>query len=136
MKHLKTYNESKLYINEIILDIKDILLEIEDIGYKSNVMAIERRSKILIEISRPDRRIDAGIQIIDNPSFRYSEVSEVVLRISDYCSQFELSKFYIEYLTEYRHERIRGKTWVDTSLTNIARYPDIEIFGLNIIISK
>lgn len=79
MKYLKLYNESKMGLsNEVKLECGDILLELRDLGFKTYVeISGTSKKRIYIEISSPEK-------------FKFSDIEEVVLRLSDYLGSKEL----------------------------------------------
>jgi len=84
MKHLKRFNESKVFDQSVVDECKDILLELEDKGFKTNI-------HFWISASHLNKH-SSYIQFFFNrkEEFDYSDIEDVVERLKSFLSEYEL----------------------------------------------
>jgi hypothetical protein len=84
MKHLKRFNESKVFDQSVIDECKDILLELEDIGIKTNINSSG--------IQYITKGLKSWIQFYFSrkEEFDYSDIEDVVERLKSFLSEYEL----------------------------------------------
>jgi len=88
MKHLKRFNESKVFDQSVIDECKDILLELEDAGIKTNIYSYFNNQQY-------DRIVNLKKNWIQfffsrKEEFDYSDIEDVVERLKSYLSEYEL----------------------------------------------
>lgn len=77
MRHLKSFNESKILDKSVVDECKDILLELEDKG-------IEK------QVNRPDNNTWLSFTFSKKEEFDYSDIEDVVERLKSYLSEYGL----------------------------------------------
>ena len=82
MKYLKRFNES------VSFEIDDILLELNDIGFKTSKSENEELGEFFINIEKDGNLPSQQI-------FKFSEISDSLLRLVDYLAD---SKLYLQYI--------------------------------------
>jgi hypothetical protein len=88
MKHLKRFNESKVFDQSVIDECKDILLELEDAGFKTNINSYFNNQQY-------DRIVNLEKSWIQfylsrKEEFDYSDIEDVVERLKSFLSEYEL----------------------------------------------